>query len=187
MLAIAFSALDDRNEEHRLLQLRATRFIVVVVLFWSGLQKLVGGYWIRGQFLTFALGREPFRGMLGWLVPADELTRLTSYTGAIGDGPYLVEAPLLTVASNAVWVAEIALGLLLLLPACRRFAWPAACLFVLALELVARELMFGVEFCAAVALFSRRDRLTRWVVPVAVFLGLLVLVRLGWLPAVLFH
>jgi hypothetical protein len=60
-------------------------------------------------------------------------------------------------------------------------------LLVVAVQLVARELMFGVEFCAALTLFADRDRLTRWVKPIAVFFGLLLLVRLGLLPEVLFH
>lgn len=187
ILAVVFSALDERNDEHRRLQLRSVRFMVVVVLFYSGLQKLVWGYWTRGQFLAFAVNHEPFSAMLGWLFPADELVRLASYSGAIGDGPYLADAPLLIAASNLVWILEIGLALLLMLPLTRHRAWPIACLWVVCIELVARELMFGVEFCAALALFARGDRLTRWVVPIALFLGSLVLVRLGLLPEVLFH
>jgi len=187
ILAVVFSALDERNDEHRRLQLRSVRFMVVVVLFYSGLQKLVWGYWTRGQFLAFAVNREPFSAMLGWLLPADELARLTSYSGAIGDGPYLADAPLLIAASNLVWILEIGLALLLMLPLTRHRTWPIACLWVVCIELVARELMFGVEFCAALALFARGDRLTRWVVPIALFLGSLLLVRLGLLPEVLFH
>lgn len=187
ILAVVFSALDGRCDEHRKLQMRAVRFMVVVVLFYSGLQKLVWGYWTRGQFLAFALGHEPFSSMLGRLVPTNELARLTAYSGAIGDGPFLPEAPLLIAASNLVWIAEIGIALLLLLPATRRRTWPIACLLVICIEFVARELMFGVEFCAALALFARADRLTRWVVPIAVFLGWLVLVRLGLLPEVLFY
>jgi len=187
ILAVVFSALNERSDEQRKLQLRAVRFMVVVVLFYSGLQKLIWGYWTRGQFLAFALERGPFHAMLGRLVPTDELARLTSYSGAIGDGPYLADAPLLMAASNLVWIAEIGLALLLLLPVTRHRAWPIACLLVVGIELVARELMFGVEFCAALALFGRGDRLTRWVVPIGVFLGLLVLVRLGLLPEVVFH
>jgi hypothetical protein len=187
VLAVVFSALDGRSQEHRRLQLYSVRFMVVIVLFYSGLQKLIWGYWIDGQFLAFSVGREPFRAMLGWLIPGDELARLGTYQGTIGDGPYLVDAPLLIAASNLVWVAEIGFALLLLLPVTRRVAWPAACLVVVAIELVARELMFGVEFCAALTLFARQDRLTRWITPIALLLGLLILVRLGLLPEVLFY
>jgi hypothetical protein len=81
----------------------------------------------------------------------------------------------------------VAVSLKNLVPVTRRWAWPIVCLLVVGIEFIARELMFGVEFCAAVALFARGDRLTRWVVPVAVFLGLLLLVRLGLMPEVLFH
>jgi hypothetical protein len=180
------AALDDRRAEHRMLQLRAIRWSVIVVLFYSGLQKLVWGYWNDGQFLGYSLGREPFRSTLGWIVPADELSRLTALGGAVGDGPYLPEAPLLVVAGSLTWVAELALALVLFPPRTRHRAWPVACLLVAGIELVARELMFGVEFCAALTLFAREDRLTRWLRPIAVFLTALLLVRLGVLPEVLF-
>jgi hypothetical protein len=187
MLAIVLSALDAGNAEQRRLQLRAVRGMAVLVLFHSGLQKLLSGHWTNGQFLAFATTREPFRPILSHLVPTNELARLGSYPGTIGDGPYSVEAPFLIVASNLVWVAEMGLALLLLLPAARRWAWPVACGLVAAIQLGAREMMFGVEFCAALTLFARGDRLTRWVGAITVLLGLLVLVRLGLLPTVLFH
>jgi len=187
VFAVALSALDGRRPEHRDLQLRVLRSMTILVLFYSGLQKLVWGYWTGGQYLAFAIAREPFRGMLGWLVPHEELERLASYSGAIGDGPYLVHAPLLTLFSNLVWIGELGLALALALPAARRLAWPLACLLVVGVACVSRELMFGVEFCAALTLFSRDDRLTRWVLPIAAFLALLVLVRLGLLPEVLYY
>ena len=68
-----------------------------------------------------------------------------------------------------------------------QFAWIAAVLFVAATEVVARELMFGVEFACAIALFASGDVVRRLVWPVVAFLALLVLMRLGVVPGVLFH
>ena len=187
VFAVALAALDGRRPEHRDLELRVLRSMAILVLFYSGLQKLVWGYWTGGQYLAFAMAREPFHRMLGWLAPAEELARLASYSGAIGDGPYLVHAPLLTLLANLVWIGEIGLAVALALEATRRLAWPLACLLVLGVALVSRELMFGVEFCSALTLFSPADRLTRWVLPIAALLGLLLLVRLGLLPEVLFY
>ena len=43
-----FALLDDERPEDRRLLLRAVRWMVVVVLFWSGMQKLIHGYWFQG-------------------------------------------------------------------------------------------------------------------------------------------
>ena len=52
--------------------------MVLVVLFYSGLQKLVHGYWLRGQFLAWSMWQDSFRTALEPLLPAEEFTRLTS-------------------------------------------------------------------------------------------------------------
>jgi hypothetical protein len=190
-LELAFSALfalldDEKAEEQRLL-LRSLRWVVIVVLFYSGVQKLVHGYYFRGQFLAYSLWRDTFRPILGTLLPGEELQRLTSYGGIVGDGPYLVSSPLFLTVSNAVWVVEIALALLLFSRATRAYACAAACAFMIATESVARELMFGVEFVSAVLLFARSDLLRRLIWPIVGVLTLLWLVRLGLLPEVVFH
>jgi hypothetical protein len=190
-LEMVFAALlsflrDDDDDEVRL-TLRSLRWMVVVVLFFSGVQKLVHGYYFRGQFLAYSMWRDWFRTALGPLLPAEELERLTSYVVAVGDGPYLVSSPGFVAISNAVWILEIALAVLLIPRVTRGVAWIAVCLFVVATEAVARELMFGVEFVAAITLFARDDATRRLVVPAAIVLGVLVLMRLGVLPEVLFN
>jgi len=167
--------------------LRSVRWMVVVLLVGSGLQKLVHGYWFRAQFLAWSLWRDSFREVLGPLMPADELSRLMSYGADAGDGPYLVHSVVLVTTSNLVWVAEILLGCLLLFPATRRYAWVAASVLVVGLEVVAREMMFGVEFLAAILLFARTDVVRRFVVPAAIVLAVLVLMRLWVVPEMVFH
>ena len=66
-------------------------------------------------------------------------------------------------------------------------AWIAAALFMVATQLVARELVFGVEFVCALALFSSSAVLRRWVVPVAVLLSVLLAFRSGLLPPLVLH
>ena len=90
-------------------------------------------------------------------------------------------------STNAVWIAQLSLAALLVPRTTRTPAWIAALALVVATELVARELMFGVEFGAALVLFARRDLLRRCVVPVALLLALLLAIRLGLLPPVGFH
>jgi len=187
VFATAFAVLDDEDGPEQVLLLRSLRWVVIVVLFYSGVQKLVHGYWLQGQFLAWSLWRESFATALEPLLPRDELLRLTSYDGSVGSGPYLVSSLPFLALSNAVWIAEIALAILLIPRATRALACVATCALIVATELVARELMFGVEFVAAVLLFLRGDALRRFIVPAAVLLGLLVLVRLGVFPEVGFH
>ena len=89
--------------------------------------------------------------------------------------------------SNAIWVAELGLATLLIPRATRTFAWIATCGLILAMELVTRELMFGVEFAAAILLFARGNAIGRSVLPFVLLLAAALLVRLGVLPDVGFH
>ena len=186
LLAVLLGMFDERNAVERRLLLRAVRWTVVVVLFYSGLQKLTHGYFIDGQFLAWSLWRDSFRTALAPLLPADELVRLTGYGALPGDGPYRVVSPLFVMLSNGVWLAEISLALALFLRP-RPVAWVLACVFMVGTQVVARELFFGIEFIAAILLFARRNVLSPIVRPVAVLLVLGILVRLGWLPQVIFH
>jgi len=185
--AVLLASFDDENPEEQRFLLRSLRWTVVVVLFYSGLQKLVHGYYFQGQYLAFSMWRDTFRVSLGWLLPAEELQRLTSYAWDVGDGPYSVSSPLFIAVSNAVWLSEIALAILLLPRATRAVACVATCCMIIVVEAVAREFLFGIEFLAATLLFAGTDTIRHIVKPVAVLLALLVLMRLGVLPEILFR
>jgi len=187
VLAVLLATLDHEREEEGLLLLHALRWIAVVVLFYSGLQKALHGLWFEGQFLAYSVWREGFADALGWLLPAEEALRLASYGAAPGDGPYLAPGTPLAIVSNLVWLSEVLLALLLVPRLTRRFAWVAALGLILAVEVVAREFMFGVEFGCTLLLFARTDLVRRIVVPVSVFFAWLVLVRLGIASALVFH
>jgi len=185
--AVLLASFDDENAEERRFLLRSLRWTVVVVLFYSGLQKLVHGYYFQGQYLAFSMWRDTFSVSLGWLLPAEELQRLMSYNWDVGDGPYSVSSPLFVAVSNAVWLSEMVLAILLLPRATRAVACAATCCLIIAVEAVAREFLFGVEFLAAILLFAGTDMIRHIVKPVAVLLALLVLVRLGMLPEIVFR
>jgi hypothetical protein len=176
---------DDAAE--RAVYYRAVRWLVIVVLFWSGLQKLVHGYWVHGQYLAFALSRSTFRPVLGVLAGQDELARLTRFSGAIGDGPYLVRSWTLLAASNVVWIAELLLAPLLLWPRTRRGAAIAALALVALVELGAREAFFGLVFANAALLYLSAAVHRRAIAAVTVILVAILLSRLGVIPGVTFY
>ncbi|MBM4244754.1 MAG: hypothetical protein FJ148_13210 [Deltaproteobacteria bacterium] len=177
---------DDPDEA--LLELRALRWLAVIILFWSGVQKLAHGHWVNGEYLIFSLGSETYRTLLGWTLPADELARIAALSGQVGEGPYrVVGAPPLLGLANATWLAEIALAPALVWRRTRALALPLALLLLAGIEVVAREVFFGLVFASLLLLFAHGDRQStaRWLVAAA--LVVLALSRLGVLPEVTYY
>ena len=108
----------------------------------------------------------------------EDFARLISYSRQIGDGPYLISSPLFIALSNSIYIAEMGVALLLLRRSNRRIGVIAAVAFMVATEAVARELLFGSLFVAAILLYERTG-VIRWVVPAyAAFYLMLLLIRL---------
>jgi hypothetical protein len=189
LLLLGLVALLDPDRQHEAtLLVCALRWMVALLLFWAGLQKVLYGTYFQADFLCWMIARRPaFADALGWLLPAQELARLTAASATeLGAGPFRSDAVLLVLASNAVWIAELLLPALLLV---RRTRIPAAWLaaaFVLSIQLVARELMFGLLYSQLVLLVLP-GRGFRRVAPVYALVyaylaaGLLGLVPVEWL------
>lgn len=187
VVLLALAALLGPGAGDLRLHLRALRWLVVLVLVTSGLQKLVHGYWLQGHYLAFSAWTPSFRPVLAFLMPADELARLAGYRREIGDGPYLVHSLRLIAASNAVWIGEILGGLLLLAPRLRTLAVGVTILLLAGIEIGARELFFGVLFGHMTLLFLPGDVTSRLVWPTASLMLALLASRIGVLPAMTFY
>jgi hypothetical protein len=181
----AFLVVDDPAE--RRLHVRAVRWMVVAIFTWSGVQKLVHGYWVHGQYLAYALDTAGFRPVLGLLLRPEELTRLAGYRGAVGDGPYLVESWRLLAVSNGTWLVEMALGPLLVWRRTRVAAAVAGLGLLVGIEVGAREVFFGLVFANAILTFLPPAAHRRAVVPAVLVLLALTLSRLGILPEATFY
>jgi len=179
--------LDPAVPSERTLYLRAARALVLIIFFWSGLQKLVNGYWTNGLYLAFALRTPSYRAVLWPLVPAGELDRLASLGVEAGSGPYTPAAPALVAVSNATWMLEIALAPLLAWRPTRVVAALAAMALITAIEVGAREVFFGLVFLDCLLLFLPAGVQRAAVVGVVLALAALVLVRLGVLPEATFY
>ncbi len=187
MLCALGAFLDPRDDHDRTLYVAAARWLGVVILFSSGLQKLVHGYYFRAEYFGFSLWIESFRTVFRLVLPATEYQRLTAFTGQPGDGPYFVASPLVVAMSNLTWIAEMGLAPALLWRRTRPFAVAAAIVLIIAIELAAREVFFGLLYLNLILMFLETRVHAKLVAPAAVFLGYLVLVRLGWLPTVTFY
>jgi hypothetical protein len=107
--------------------------------------------------------------------------------GEIGDGPYRVESAALLLVSNAVYLTEIALAALLFV---RRTRWVAVLVvlaLLVAIEIGAREVFFGLVFASALLTFPRADVNRRLLPVVAALLTALLLSRAGVLPEATFY
>lgn len=165
----------------------AVRWLGAAIFFWSGVQKVVHGYWFDGQYLAFSLDSAGFRPVLGLLVPPDELTRLAAYHGEVGDGPYIVRSLPLLAVSNVTWVVELLLAPFLLWPKTRTVAALTGLALIAAIEVGARELFFGLVFANAILLFLPGAWHRRATIPVAGLLAAMTLSRFGLLPEAVFH
>lgn len=181
LMAIVLSVLAlvdlDRPEDRRL-ALQALRWCWLIVFFVSGAQKLVYGLYLRGEFLTFMIAHEEtFAAMFGWLLPAAELEQIRAL--AATGGPYLTGWTPLVAISNLVWVFEIAAPLALLYRPTRSAAVALVLLFVVAIELGAREIFFGLMAVNLTLLFARRDWIRRLLPVYVVAFALLILIQAG--------
>ena len=188
LILCALAAFLDRNDAAQgRLYLQTLRWVVVVVLFYSGLQKLVQGHWVRAEFLAFSVATESFRNVLAPLLSPVELARLAALRGEVGDGPYHAASLSLRIVANATWIAEIALGPALCWRRSRAVALAITLLLLAAIEVGAREVFFGLVFANAILSFAHRDlhSLSR---PIVVgLLALLALSRLGVIPEATFY
>lgn len=187
VFCLLLAALDPRNTGERQVLLRSVRWVAIVVLFWSGVQKLTHGYYFHGEQLAYSLRIESFRPVLGLLLPANEVARLGAYSGGVGDGPYFVPSLVFVGVSNAVYATEIALAVLLFIPRTRKPAAAGAILFLFAVESAAREVFFGLMFLNAILSFLDTEVHRRSLGVFAAVSACLLLVRLGILPAVVFY
>lgn len=179
--------LDHEEEAEQGLILGSVRWIVLVVFFYAGLQKLVHGFYVKAQLLAVYMRTEKFQAVLQYLVPDDELARLTALDSRVGDGPYRVESPLLVLVSNASYIVEMGVPCLLLFRKTRTVGLLLALGFLVATEAMARELFFGALYLNGLLLFVPGDLRRRSLPAFALFYVWLVLIRLGLLPEVTFH
>ena len=157
----------------------------MAVLFWAGLQKVLHGYYFGGEFLSYAISQEArFAQLFGVLLPSDELIRLQSYgrPAPLGAGPFRTESWALLMISNATYLTEIGVAIGLLVRRLRPFALCGAMALIVAIEIAAREVLFGALYIGLIALFSERALNWRLLPMFAVIYAYLLAAGFGWVP-----
>jgi len=184
-LLVAF--VDPECDEEQRMFVMAARWMMVVIFFYSGLQKLVHGYYFAAQYFAFSMALDTFRDFFRWFASAEEVQRLAALGGGWGDGPYRSDDAALRWLANATWLLEIALAPLLLMGATRALAVVGILALVMAIEAAAREVFFGLIFANGLLLFVP-PRIHERLLPAGILLlAALLLVRFGVLPEVTFY
>ena len=112
LLLLALANLD--REPEAVLGMRAIRWVTVIVLFYTGLKKVLMGTYFKGQFLTWTIAHETrFASIFSWILPEAELSRIQALKDSAG--PFATEWWLLLVTSNFIYLAELLLPVLLLI------------------------------------------------------------------------
>ncbi|MDF1667421.1 MAG: hypothetical protein P1V97_37090 [Planctomycetota bacterium] len=154
LFGLAFS--DHSQLEDRTNCLCFARWLAVIVFFSSGVQKLLYQSYFRGSFLGVTIARGgKLSDFFQYLLTKEEFERLLSLGGVEGTGPYAIDSSLFLVLSNFVYLSEIGLAILLLIPGKARLigVWGSVFL-ILGIELGAREIVFGCLILFLVIQFS---------------------------------
>ena len=174
----------DGDEDECQLVVDVFRWMIAIVLFYTGLQKVIYGQYFDGAFLAFMTNSDArFATMFQYVMPSAEFQALREIDiRTVGSGPIRFHSWHMLLCSNCVYLAEMGLPLLLMIRRTRAFACFAMILFVIAIELGAREVMFGFLFVNLILLTCERNWV-KWFLPVSVtFYLYLILANAGFLP-----
>jgi hypothetical protein len=180
---------DASDAGERALLLSAARWLTVIVFFYSGVQKVLYGTYFDAQFLGLSIGHKPALDWLfGWIVPADEIVRLRDLHPLMpGKGPFHIRSGLALLLANSVYLFELGAPLLLAWRRTRPYAAVAALAVISAIEIGARELLFGILFVNLLLLFFARP-VNRALLPASLgVLAILAAARIGLLPSFWFN
>ncbi len=153
VLALASLDTDDRVEAGRVVQ--TLMWMTALIFFQTGLQKVLYGHYVHGDFIAFMVGRGGrFADLFTFALSSEEIARLQGYNPLInGSGPYRPQGWAIPILSNAIYLAEMALPPLLLIGRTRTAAALAGIAVVAVIQLGAREIAFALLFINLLILF----------------------------------
>ncbi len=186
-----FACFDLQDPTERAWLLATAKWTLIVILFYSGLQKLLYGYYSHGEYFAYSIARyEHFRQFFSLLLPSQEIARLSTLRLENGAGPFRLHSNFGVLLSRGAYTAELILPFLLLHHRTRMLGVVGSILMIAVIEAAAREFSFGLQFVNLTLLFTVgrvNDRL-KWGFALAglVMIAIRVLGSLQLIPEVYF-
>jgi hypothetical protein len=177
---MAFSSLlllthgTSATESRLVLGALRTQFIILV--FWTGAQKVWWNTYTQGEFLmVFSHVKGSFQGPISMLMDPAELQRWRGLSlEQLDAGPFRSTSPMLILASNLSWIAEVFLPIGLLFHRTRVAATVLLIMFIMGIQVAAREVIFGTLATSTAALFLSANMQRRWMVTCLVMVCVLI-------------
>ncbi|WP_148314545.1 hypothetical protein [Sorangium cellulosum] len=144
LLLILFVLVDFPEAEQRDLLVAMGRWIITLIMFHSGLQKILHGTYFDGMYLATRLDNDRFQWLLRHVLQPEEFTSLHRALQAGSEGPFAFHSPAAIVFSNAVYLSELLVALLLVRERTRALGTALGVMVIAAIEVVAREITFGI-------------------------------------------
>jgi len=159
VLLVLLSVFDPDDPDEGRLAASGIRWVAVIVMFYAGLQKLLHGFYFHGEFLASDMAYVPrlLNPLNALLSPAEYDRILALGEPHHGSGPYRVEELPFVVASNGVWLIEMLGALGLLWRRTRALAILANVGIAIFVQLITREMIFGLLVLNLSALFTARN------------------------------
>lgn len=152
---------DREQNEHS--QAETFKWLPLIVLLYSGLQKLLYGTYFNGVYLGFMIRHdERFSKGFRWFFSEETMERLQE---TAPEGPFRLLSAFELMVSNASYLGEIAAGVGLLFARTRKAAAIFAIVLVASIEFVALEVFFGLLFASLMMFYFRRPWVL-WLFPV---------------------
>ena len=153
---------DLRKPAERVLWLNTVRWSLVIVFFYTGFRKLLFGTYFQGTYLNYVLAKGGRFSLLHWFMDDEESARVTGIWDHLATESFNSQALFFILASNLVWIGEMALAVMLVFKRFRKVALIGVLFWLVMIETGAGELFFGLIFSAALFLFLDRSYLLRF-------------------------
>ncbi len=154
---VLLALLSIREPEPRKLLLASLKYVMLVRLFYTGLQKCFYGTYDGAEYLGYTIAQKSrFTDLFTFLLPSQEVARLTSLNPQrLGAGPFSVSYFPVVALSNLVYILEMGLPFLLI-PArtrlgAREFFFAGLFVMLGSLYLESRRMVRSIYACVALS------------------------------------
>jgi hypothetical protein len=157
--------LHREREFERYALIGSYRWLVFLLMAYSGLQKVAYGTYFDGSFLATQIDVPRFAEFFERVLSDEEVARIRHAALDDPPGPFRFESAAALFPSNSAWIVELAVAAMLLMRRLHALAVVVGLVSVMGIELVAREFLFGTLAVNMLMFFARAHvaRRVAWV------------------------